>query len=118
MTNGVANNNERIERSTLQQILNLLVGILGFILPAALYVISDVSDLRGPMSSYYHTDAKWVFIGYLLVLGILLLVYRNYETVDFIAALLLIGILIVITIWCNIPLSQEVLSKNTLVMFL
>ncbi|MCH8906974.1 MAG: hypothetical protein IH840_07785 [Candidatus Heimdallarchaeota archaeon] len=82
MSTSLSSSSTPSERSRLQQIINLLVGIMGFVLPAALYYFSGETDLRGSMSSYYHTDSKPIFIGYLIILGFLLIIYQGYGRID------------------------------------
>jgi hypothetical protein len=57
--------------------LRLIIGILGILLPLILYVGNDFT-LMGSISAYYHTNMRWFFVGYFIVLGWLLIAYRGF----------------------------------------
>ena len=75
-----------IELTKFQRVLNLILGIIGLSLPAILYFInrelSGENDIRGSISSYYYSDVKYIFMGYLFAMGVLLIIYKGYQRKD------------------------------------
>ena len=65
--------------------LRRLIGAFGFALPIAilLYVlISHAPDLEASISAYYHTTFRDILVGVLCAVGVFMLAYKGYETID------------------------------------
>jgi hypothetical protein len=66
-----------------------MIGILGMALPLLLLawsaLVSDSPFILDSISSYYHTDARDLFVGIMCVISFFLLYYRGYDLLDFIA---------------------------------
>lgn len=65
--------------------LRRAVGILGIVLPVAVFLGALIifrSGVRGSISGYYYTGMRDVFVGVLWATGIFLFCYRGYEKVD------------------------------------
>ncbi len=76
-------------RDLSQQAHRRLIGVLGFFLPALLYVVAGVRPTDGlthgvllpSVSAYYYTGAVGIFVGVLFALSLFLLTYPGYEGV-------------------------------------
>ncbi|MCU1683556.1 MAG: hypothetical protein JWQ81_4295 [Amycolatopsis sp.] len=65
------------------------IGVIGLALPFVLVLaklIVDGGGLLNSISGYYYTDVRDVFVGSMCAVGIFLLSYRGYDTLDDIAA--------------------------------
>jgi hypothetical protein len=70
--------------------LRRMIGVLGLSLPIVLFVwsvfLTRSHFLLDSISSYYHTDLRYFFVGTLCSVSLLLFAYRGYDVTDFIAS--------------------------------
>lgn len=66
----------------------LALGYLGLSLPSLLYfgwiidlgILTSGTKYKGSISAYYYTNMKWFFVGYLVVMAIVLMIYKGDST--------------------------------------
>lgn len=65
-------------------ILRRTVGILALVLAIGLPVVDFIINhkIESSISSYYHTEAKDIFVGILCVVGAFLISYRSYKYIE------------------------------------
>lgn len=72
-----------------QRAHRLLIGILGLLLPALLYLVAGLRPIDGlkpwavlpSISAYYYTGSVGIFVGVLFALSLFLFTYRGYKGV-------------------------------------
>jgi hypothetical protein len=70
--------------------LRRMIGVLGLSLPLVLFTwsvfLTKNHFLLDSISSYYHTDLRYLFVGILCAVSLLLFAYPGYDSTDFIAS--------------------------------
>lgn len=62
-----------------------IIGLLGFIFPVILVVarlMAGMFPVEPTLSDYYHTNARDIFVGVLVAIGLFLLAYEGYDRWD------------------------------------
>lgn len=65
--------------------LRRVIGIFGILLPLVCYlngILFASTPLQPSISAYYYTNARDFFVGLLVAVGLFLMTYKGYETID------------------------------------